>query len=224
MSDFSIFILQHVLQIDSLVYQWICYECHKSRYSVRSLSTVHNVLVCVFCSTFPTQVKVCISESALCLFLPSVNTETLFICWPNKWPSSNKCIVCVCMCVCAFVRMVIWHKDKAWCVKWGVAAMHVCCSLASRRFKQRQPSVERKSNQTTWSSLRYNNSVNHILYHKNRLCYTEHSVLPKWRVNVRVKESGSVPKQYRIVVAVTSVCPPLPHLCKDSFHQPSESV
>lgn len=42
--------------------------------------------------------------------------------------------------------------------------------------------------------------------------------------NVGVKESGNVLKQYQIIVAVTSVCPPLPRLCKDTFPQPSESI
>lgn len=58
-------------------------------------------------------------------------------------------------------------------------------------------------NQTKLHLTALYNSVNHVLHHKNCRCYTEHFVLPKWRVNVRVKERNVI-KQYQIVISVMS--------------------
>lgn len=134
-------------------------------YSVRSLSSVHNV-------------SVCLSENFL--ICPWIFTKSL-------WSQMNDPASASVYSVCVVVRMVIWHKDKAWCLKWGVAAMHVCCSPFKHWFKQ--PSAEEKSNWFWWSSLTTVNTI-----HWNCLCYAEHSVLRKMAWKCRSEREWECPK------------------------------
>lgn len=173
-------------------------------YSVWSLSTVHygsanlQPFSDMSKQTFLNLPLNCLSDHKL--FYRSVSQ--------TKAPLATS-LSCLCVCGRTFVIIVMWHIDQAWSVKWGVAAMRVSCTAD---FNSINLQCEHKSKQTTFERALYN-SVNHVLYHMNWLCYTEHFVLPKWCTNVRMKERNVV-KHHQISQKYLS------STCKDTLSQP----
>lgn len=137
-------IVFNALQVDSLVNQWICYECFNSR--IQWMVTQYCTLWVSILQPLSHRPKRAFLNLPSNRFLWS---KPLYLSVGQTEAPVATSLSCVC------VHLWQWSygtKTKAWCVKWDVAAMHVCCSLVNSRFEQHQPSVEHKSNQTAFDS------------------------------------------------------------------------